>query len=155
MSRLPIPTWSFALVVVRLGRRFLLVQERKHGQLWYLPAGRVEPGESWVEAARRETLEESGVPVVIEGIFRIEHTPWSEGAARCRVFFVARPADDTPPKSEPDEHSLQAAWVTLEELDKLPLRGAEVRRIFAHVQSGCPITPLSLLQAEGAPFGAP
>ncbi len=65
MPRSPVPTWYFALVVVRLGPRFLIVQERKHGQLWYLPAGRVEPGENITDAARRETLEESGVPVVV------------------------------------------------------------------------------------------
>jgi len=88
MPREPIPTWYFALVVVRLQHRFLLVHERKHGQKWYLPAGRVERGESLVEAARRETLEESGIPVVIEGILRIEHTPFSEGMARLRVIFV-------------------------------------------------------------------
>ena len=46
MSRTPSATWFFALVVVRRGDRFLLVHERKHGQTWYLPAGRVEPGET-------------------------------------------------------------------------------------------------------------
>src|SRR4051812_25175444 len=66
MAREPIPTWFFALVVVRKGDRFLLVQEHEHGQLWYLPAGRVEPGEGLCAAALRETLEESGVPVVLE-----------------------------------------------------------------------------------------
>jgi phosphatase NudJ len=34
MSREAIPTWCFALAIVRLGRRFLLVHERKHGQRW-------------------------------------------------------------------------------------------------------------------------
>ncbi len=32
MSKKPIPTWFFVLVVVRRGNEFLLVQERKHGQ---------------------------------------------------------------------------------------------------------------------------
>src|SRR5437016_11527969 len=98
MAREPIPTWFFALVVVRSGHRYLLVHENKHGQLWYLPAGRVEPGESFIEAARRETLEETGVPVVLEGILRVEHSPLRDGSgARLRVLFVARPQDDTPP----------------------------------------------------------
>lgn len=61
MARDPIPTWYFVLVVVRLGHRFLVVHERKHGQLWYLPAGRVEAGETFIQAAQRETLEETGV----------------------------------------------------------------------------------------------
>jgi hypothetical protein len=55
MARDPIPTWFFAVVVVRHGNRFLLVQERKHNQLWYLPAGRAEFGESLADAALRET----------------------------------------------------------------------------------------------------
>jgi phosphatase NudJ len=152
MPREPIPTWYFALVVVRLQHRFLLVHERKHGQNWYLPAGRVEPGESLVEAARRETLEESGIPVVIEGILRIEHTPFSEGMARLRVIFVARPEDDTPPKSIPDEESLGAGWFSLEELESLSLRGEEVREIFDYVAMGATIYPLELITFEGAPF---
>jgi 8-oxo-dGTP pyrophosphatase MutT (NUDIX family) len=91
MPREPIPTWYFALVVVRLQHRFLLVHERKHGQNWYLPAGRVEPGESLVEAARRETLEESGVPVVIEGILRIEHTPFIRRDGSLESYFCGSP----------------------------------------------------------------
>jgi phosphatase NudJ len=81
MSRTPIPTWYFVLVVVRSEDRYLMVQERKHGQLWYLPAGRVEPGETFVKAALRETLEET----------------------------------------------VKAAWVTLKEMEFLPLRGIEVQ----------------------------
>jgi phosphatase NudJ len=152
LPRQPIPTWYFALVVVRLGHRFLLVQECKHGQLWYLPAGRVEPGEDLVAAARRETLEETGVPVVVEGIVRVEHTPRSDGTARLRVVFLARPADDTPPKSQPDEESLRAAWVGLDELAGYPLRGEEVRDLFEYVAGGGPVFPLSLLQHEEAPY---
>jgi ADP-ribose pyrophosphatase YjhB (NUDIX family) len=150
MSREAIPTWSFAMVVARLGRRFLVVRERKHGQLWYLPAGRVEPGESFARAAVRETLEEAGVPVTLEGVLRVEHSPSRDGSGRMRVFFAARPSDDTPPKTVPDEHSLEARWVTMEELAALPLRGEEVRAVFAYVLGGGAVHPLSLLTDEGA-----
>jgi phosphatase NudJ len=149
MSREAIPTWSFAMVVARLGRRFLVVRERKHGQLWYLPAGRVEPGESFALAAVRETREEAGVPVTLEGVLRVEHSPAPDGS-RMRVFFVARPTDDTAPKTAPDEHSLEARWVTLEELAALPMRGEEVRAVFAYVLAGGAVHPLSLLTDEGA-----
>lgn len=150
-NREPLPTYFFALVVVRLGHRFLIVHERKHGQLWYLPAGRVEAGESLIDAACRETLEETGVPIVPEGILRIEHSATAAGV-RCRVFFVARPQDDTPPKSVPDAESLEAAWVSLAELPRYPLRGDEVAEIFHYVAGGGPIFPLSLLCAEGTPW---
>jgi len=153
MARQPIPTWFFALVVVRRGDEFLLVHESKHGQLWYLPAGRVEPGETFVDAARRETLEESGVPVRVAGVLRVEHTP-TPTAARVRVVFLAEPVDDTPPKSTPDDESLRAAWVSLDDLDRYPLRGEEVREMFTYVASGGAVFPLSILQAESMPYRA-
>ncbi|MEZ0374396.1 MAG: NUDIX domain-containing protein [Candidatus Sericytochromatia bacterium] len=148
MSREPLPIWCFALVIVRRVDRFLLVQERKHGQSWYLPAGRVEAGESFAQAALRETLEESGIPVVLEGILRLEHSP-SVGAARLRVIFLARPADDTPPKQIADKHSLGARWVTLDEAARLPLRTAGLLDLFRELGAGAPVYPLSLLTSEG------
>lgn len=152
MPRPPIPTWFFVLVVARLGHRFLLVHERKHGELWYLPAGRVEPGEDFIRAAERETLEESGLPIVVEGILRVEHTPMLDGTARVRVIFVARPRDDTPPKQIPDQDSLGAAWVTLDDLNRLPLRGDEVREILEYVARGAPVYSIRLITLEGTPF---
>jgi 8-oxo-dGTP pyrophosphatase MutT (NUDIX family) len=151
MSRAPAATWFFALVVVRRGDRFLLVHERKHGQTWYLPAGRVEPGETLADAALRETLEETGVKVALEGILRVEHDPGLE-ATRVRVFYLARPLGDETPKQAPDEHSLAARWVTLPELQQLPLRGQEVLEIFAAVAAGAPVAPLNLIVQEGAPW---
>jgi phosphatase NudJ len=148
-----IGTWFFALVVVRRGKsEFLLVHERKHNQEWYLPAGRVEPGERIVDAARRETLEESGVPVELEGIVRVEHSPFPDGTARMRVIFVARPVDERAPKSQPDSESLGAAWVKLDELHRFPLRGHEVAEILGHVAGGGRIYPLDLLTVEGARY---
>ena len=70
MSREPIAAWLFAVAIVRKADRFLLVHERKHGQRWYLPAGRVEPGESFAEAAIRETAEEAGVVIRLCGLLR-------------------------------------------------------------------------------------
>ncbi|EYF05053.1 Hypothetical protein CAP_3643 [Chondromyces apiculatus DSM 436] len=136
------------MAVVKLGRRFLVVRERKHGQLWYLPAGRVEAGESFAEAALRETLEEGGIPIVLEGILRVEHSPRGD-EARFRVIFLARPADDATPKRQPDEHSLEARWVTLEELATLPQRGPDLVQLFEDVLQGAPVFPLSVLRPEG------
>jgi ADP-ribose pyrophosphatase YjhB (NUDIX family) len=152
MSRAPIPTWFFVFAVVRLGRRFLLVHERKHGSKWYLPAGRVEPGEDLFTAAKREALEESGVSIELEGLLRVEHSALEEGAARMRVIFVARPVDDMPPKVQADDESLEARWFTLEEIRSLPLRGEEVVHIVEHVERGALIVPLSFLAVEGTPF---
>ena len=151
MAREPIPSFYFSLVVVRRGERFLLVHERKHGQLWYLPAGRCEPGEDLKQAAIRETLEETGVPVRLTGILRIEHNP-QPSFTRVRVIFAGEPVDDTPPKSEPDEESLEAAWVAPEELGRFPLRGEEVAELLRYVAGGGTVHSLDLLQGEGMPY---
>jgi phosphatase NudJ len=154
MNRNPIQAYFFALVVVRKGEKFLLVHERKHEQRWYLPAGRAEPGETLTAAAERETLEETGIPIKLEGVIRFEHSPIG-GLARVRVIFLARPKDDTAPKTTPDRESLGAVWVTVDELDKYPLRGPEVRELFEYVAGGGPVAPLGILTAEGAPLRLP
>jgi phosphatase NudJ len=71
-----------------------------------------------------------------------------------RVLFLAEPTDDTPPKSEPDDESLRAAWVPLEDLMKYKLRGEEVAGLFTYVARGGTVYPTELLQPEGAPFRA-
>jgi 8-oxo-dGTP pyrophosphatase MutT (NUDIX family) len=150
MSRDPIPTWFFALVVVQRGQHFLLVHERKHEQLWYLPAGRAEPGEDLIAAACREALEETGISIRLTGIVRIEHSPRPD-SARVRVIFVGEPINDAQPKSIPDEESLGAAWVTLDELGRYPLRGREVEDLLRYIAADGPLYPLNLLQREGMP----
>jgi len=132
--------------------RLLCARHRRRGETYLvLPGGHVEPGETLVEAARRETLEEAGVPITVDGLLRVEHSPGSQ-YARLRAIFTARPADDTPPKSEPDEHTLEAGWYSLDEMRDLPLRGDEVEQIFRAVDRGAFVAPLSLLTSEGAPW---
>jgi phosphatase NudJ len=147
MSRPPIPSYFFTLVVVRLGPRFLLVREAKHGNMWYLPAGRAEPGETFVQAGMRQTYEEAGIRVSFDGIVRIEHTPMPDGT-RMRVVLLAHPMDDTPLKRTADQFSLGAAWVTPAELDGVPLRGPEVRTLFQYVMAGGLIVPLHMIGRE-------
>ncbi len=146
-QRSPIPTWYFALVVVRRGHRFLLTQEPKYGATWSIPGGRVEHGESLAAAAVREVLEETGVPIKLDGILRVEHSP-GESHARIRVIFIGSPLDDTAPRTIPDEESLGAAYLTLDEIRARPLRGAELRVLLETVADGCQVFPLHLLGGE-------
>ena len=53
----------FSAVLINDQGEVLMMQEAKStcaGQ-WYLPAGRMEPGEDIAEAAQREVLEETGL----------------------------------------------------------------------------------------------
>lgn len=69
--------------------KVLLVQEAKpecRGR-WYLPAGRMEPGESIVAAMRREVKEETGLECEPLTLLALEE----RGPAWIRFAFLARP----------------------------------------------------------------
>ena len=146
MGREPIPTYYFALVVVRRGHRFLMTQEKKYGATWSIPGGRTDVGETLVAAAIREVFEETGVPIAIDGILRVEHTPGEN--ARFRIIFNGYPIDDTKPKQAADQESLRAAYYTIDEFRAMPLRGAELCALLESVLSGRPVYPLDALGHE-------
>jgi phosphatase NudJ len=62
--------------------------------------------------------------------------------------YSGSPRDDTPPKTTPDEESLGAAYLTLDEIAKLPLRGADLRGLLEAVAAGRQVFPLDMLGRE-------
>lgn len=99
--------FHFALCIVRLPgtQRYLLVQEFANEGFW-CPGGAVDRAESVQQAALRECLEESGVPVSLKGILAIELHTSDRGETtaskdggpsipmqvmRMRVIFYAEP----------------------------------------------------------------
>ncbi len=69
-------------VVVRDQRGWILLEKRSDCGLWGLPGGRIEPGESVVEAAVREVKEETGLAVAISNLLGV----YSEPADRIVTF---------------------------------------------------------------------
>eukprot|EP00116_Pleurobrachia_bachei_P008264 sb/3468526/ len=63
-----------AAVILNNDNKILMIQEAKPScrGLWYLPAGRVEKGESLVDAVKREVEEEAGVQFEPTGITFVE-----------------------------------------------------------------------------------
>ena len=61
--------------VIQKDGKYLLVQEkqRKAYGLWNLPAGHVDVGEAFEEAAIRESQEETGFKVRLEGKLKVVH----------------------------------------------------------------------------------
>ena len=115
------PDVTVACVVVRDGR-LLMVEEQVRGRVVLnQPAGHLEPDESLLEAARRETLEESGwhvEPVAFIGAY--QWTSPADGADDAgrhylRMAFAAEPLRHEPGRAL-DEGILQALWLTPEEL---------------------------------------
>src|SRR5947209_4024927 len=112
---------SVVLVVVPYEGRYLVIRERKFGQTWYLPAGKVELRESVLDAAVRETQEEAGIDVVPSALIELQ-----QYVDVLRFIVLAHPRGSLLAKRVPDEHSLEARWFLPEEIERLPLRDAEV-----------------------------
>jgi 8-oxo-dGTP pyrophosphatase MutT (NUDIX family) len=152
MARATIPTLTYVLVVCRNAGRFLLVEERKHGGGFYLPAGGVELGETIVDAAVRETLEEAAILVEPTSILAIDHH-WLPGSGRVvqrwRFILEATVIGDPTPKSTADKHTLGARWVSPEDIKDLPLRHPEVHQWVRLGVSSSPALPLRHYMGEG------
>ncbi len=152
-------SYNFAVVVVQHpDGRFLAVRE-VGGRGWWLPAGFVDPGESFAQSALRETREEAGIEVRLEGILRIEHSLIGTWRARMRVVYYARPLDETPPKTVPDRESEEARWVTIPEIEALArsfpgLRGPELLMWARYLDGGGEVSPLKFLGTEFDPPNA-
>jgi len=148
------PTYNFSVVVVQHTDGRLLAVKETRNRGWWLPAGFVDPGENFIQAAHRETLEEAGIKVKLEVILRVEHSVAEATHARMRVIFYARPIDNTPPKTKPDEESEGASWVSLDDLQRLnsqsKLRGHELLIWGQYLAAGGKIFPLHILTEEGA-----
>ena len=116
------PRVTVAAVVEREGR-FLLVEEQVDGELVLnQPAGHLEPGESLVEAAVRETLEEAGwtvEPRALLGVYRYV-TPGDEITFLRFAFAAAALRHD--PHRRLDACIERALWLTPAEI-----RAARVR----------------------------
>lgn len=117
-----------ALVVVHrpADNKFLMVQEFA-GLGYWTPGGGSNPGERLTEAARREVLEETGVEVEIKGLLQVDfdlsHRPLPY---RLATFYAVPKAtgDQAPPKTVPDFESAGACWVSVDQLQHIPLRSA-------------------------------
>ena len=77
--------------VIESDNSFLMVKETRYGkQVINQPAGHVEPGEDILQAAIRETLEETGWEVSITGFLGIStHYASQNGVTYYRMTFVA------------------------------------------------------------------
>ena len=110
------PRVTVATVVADRGR-FLLVEEDIRGELVLnQPAGHLEPDESLLDAAVRETLEETGWDVELTNFVGAYQWNTPDGSAEyLRFTFAARPVRHDAQR-ELDEGIRRSLWLTREEI---------------------------------------
>jgi 8-oxo-dGTP pyrophosphatase MutT (NUDIX family) len=123
------PHVTVATVVEDQGR-FLLVEEEAEGRIVFnQPAGHLEPGETLLQAALRETLEETGWQVALTGVISLGlYTAPANGVTYVRTTFAATPVAHDP--ARPLEEGIRrAVWLTPDEILAL---GPQLRSPLVH-----------------------
>jgi ADP-ribose pyrophosphatase len=107
--------------------RVLLVKRKNPPSqgLWALPGGRVEWGETMVQAVEREVLEETGIVVKAERIVYTFDSITRDEKGEISfhyiiIDFVAHPLDLWA-KPVPGDDAEEVRWLTLKELKNLPV----------------------------------
>lgn len=122
-----------AVVAYREGGEIALIRQYRHSvrsRLWELPAGLLDvAGESALEAARRELIEEAGLRAERwQFLLDVATSPgYSEEVVR---VFLARGLTEVvrPPATE-EEADMELAWVSLAEARAMAMRGEIVNAI--------------------------
>lgn len=125
-------TYVVACVIINESNEVLMMQEAKESCAgkWYLPAGRMEKGESIVEAAAREVLEETGLECIPTTLLVVE----TAGGMWYRFVLSGEVIGGelkTPARA--DKESLQAKWIS--NLQEISLRSNDILHLIEKAQS--------------------
>lgn len=121
-------------IVVDENGRYLLIKESKKGceNTWSFPAGKIEKNENIIQAALRETREESGISIKPQGIFCIDHIPEDNWL---RFSLLAKPVGGKL-KTEKNHHSQEAGWFSSDQVYDLKLREITIKEFITRHKKG-------------------
>ena len=113
-----------AAVIARDGKLLLCLRpaHKRHGGLWEFPGGKMQAGETILDAVRRELAEELGVEALSVGEV---HLSVPDPGSTFVIDFVEATIQGIPSSTEHPE----IAWVEAERLIDLPLAPSD--RVFA------------------------
>lgn len=128
-----IPIHATVVVVVEHAGRYLMALEERggpDGPVWYFPSGALSRGETLAEAARRETLEETGYLVEPLRVIRIEHGtfPAIPELFWWRFIVSARLVGDEP-RSSTGAGVVAVEWLELDAIPGQNLRASDALQL--------------------------
>ena len=102
--------------IIEENSRFLMVIENDDGQIVInQPAGHVEEGESFEQAAVRETLEETGFSVELTSLVGLYTIEGANGTTYHRLCYTANRLNETA-HTDLDADIIETAWLSYQEL---------------------------------------
>jgi len=117
---------SAVMMAVDEKKRVLLVRQYRltaGKNLWELPAGRLDPGEKPLQAAKRELIEETGYRA---RIWRKLASFWvSPGYVQERMTIFLATDLTAGPATPMDDEQIEAHWFTRKELQEM-IRGGKI-----------------------------
>lgn len=114
--------------IIKKDNKILMIKENKnqfHGK-WNYPAGKVEEFEKITEAAKRETLEETGCKVKLTGVLPIASVDL-EAETHVIIHFLAEMVEENDLFDK--EEIMETKWIDIEDIKKMKkeeLRGYEL-----------------------------
>ncbi len=130
---------AVSAVVADPGGR-LLLQRRTDNQLWSVPGGAVELGESVLGALRREVLEETGLEVEVDRLIGVYSSPdylvaYDDGEVR-QQFSLAFACHITGGSIQTSSETMDVQWFPPDDLANLNLSAGAARRIDDYRRGG-------------------
>jgi ADP-ribose pyrophosphatase YjhB (NUDIX family) len=125
-------------VIIKDERVLLLRKEYEDGsELYALPGGGQDTGETLEAALKRECLEEIGCDVELCELLQVADyfkprptTPPSRRHLLELLFRCSVPADYTPGNgSHPDKHQVDVTWVAVGDVHRLPMMPASLANV--------------------------
>lgn len=116
-------TYIVACVLINEHNEVLMIQEAKQSCAgkWYLPAGRLERGETIADGAVREVLEETGLNITVTTLLGVE----CAGGSWYRFILTGQVnSGELKTPARADAESLQAKWIL--NLSEMSLRANDI-----------------------------
>ncbi len=114
---LPVPTLGVSGIVFNNQKQILLIQRNQPPAMgfWSIPGGKLEPGESLVEACQREIKEETGLDTEVKNIVAVVERR-VEGFHYVIIDYLVQLSDEENSQPVAQSDVSEARWVSLENL---------------------------------------